>query len=387
VGKTGILGLEAATNQAVCGIFPLKNSFTAQYMVYWLQCNRRKLVDLSSGGAQPNISQGIIRSFPFPLAPLPEQRRIVAAIETHFSRLDAAVAKLKRIRTNLKRYRAAVLKAACEGRLVPQDPGDEPADHLLARILAERRRQWQAANPGKKYTDPAAPQRDDLPPLPSGWVWVRVEQIIAEQPTNGRSATTVENGFPVLRLTAIQHGTINLSERKLGAITAKDATPFFVQEEDFFISRGNGSLHLVGRCGLVEQSPDLVIYPDTMIRLRVIHSLCNNRYLRVVWESPLLRQQIEIAARTTAGIHKINQQDIKNFVFPLPPLAQQTRIVAEVEQRLSVIDAMEKAVTADLQRAARLRQAILKRAFCGRLVAQDPTDEPVSRLLERIQTK
>jgi type I restriction enzyme S subunit len=254
VGKTGILGLEAATNQAVCGIFPLKNSFTAQYMVYWLQCNRRKLVDLSSGGAQPNISQGIIRSFPFPLAPLPEQRRIVAAIETHFSRLDAAVAKLKRIRTNLKRYRAAVLKAACEGRLVPQDPGDEPADHLLARILAERRRQWQAANPGKKYTDPAAPQRDDLPPLPSGWVWVRVEQIIAEQPTNGRSATTVENGFPVLRLTAIQHGTINLSERKLGAITAKDATPFFVQEEDFFISRGNGSLHLVGRCGLVEQS-------------------------------------------------------------------------------------------------------------------------------------
>jgi type I restriction enzyme S subunit len=124
-----------------------------------------------------------------------------------------------------------------------------------------------------------------------------------------------------------------------------------------------------------------------MIRLRVIHSLCNNRYLRVVWESPLLRQQIEIAARTTAGIHKINQQDIKNFVFPLPPLAQQTRIVAEVEQRLSVIDAMEKAVTADLQRAARLRQAILKRAFCGRLVAQDPTDEPVSRLLERIQTK
>lgn len=368
-------------------VLRLSEGFASQYLFYYALTEDflNSLAELQRGTSYPAVRDDDVRSQKIPLAPLPEQRRIVAAIETHFSRLDAAVAKLKRIGANLKRYRAAVLKAACEGRLVAQDPSDEPADQLLARILAERRRQWQTANPGKKYTEPAAPQTADLPPLPTGWVWANVAQIITEQPTNGRSVATVENGFPVLRLTAIRSGLIDLTERKIGAITETEAKPFLVQRDDFFVSRGNGSIHLVGRGGLVEQTPDLVAYPDTMIRLRTIQNLCTNRYLRIIWESPSLRQQIETAARTTAGIHKINQQDIKNFVLPLPPLAEQTRIVAEVDQRLSVIDAMTKSITADLQRAARLRQAILRRAFGGRLVAQDPTDEPAHRLLERIK--
>ena len=117
-----------------------------------------------------------------PLAPLPEQRRIVAEIEKQFTRLDAGVAALKRVQANLKRYRASVLKAACEGRLAPQDPADEPADRLLARILAERRAKWEAEHPGKKYVEPAAPVTDGLPELPEGWCWARWTSMIGDLP-------------------------------------------------------------------------------------------------------------------------------------------------------------------------------------------------------------
>ena len=133
---------------------------------------------------------------PIPLPPLPEQRRIVAEIEKQFTRLDAGVAALKRVQTNLKRYRASVLKAACEGRLAPQDPADEPADRLLARILAERRAKWEAEHPGKKYVEPAAPVTDGLPELPEGWCWTSVEQI--GEVTGGLTKTQKRDVYTVL---------------------------------------------------------------------------------------------------------------------------------------------------------------------------------------------
>ena len=115
--------------------------------------------------------------------PSPEQRRIVAEIEKQFTRLDASVAALKRVQANLKRYRASVLKAACEGKLVPteaelaQTEGRdyEPADQLLARILSERRARWESQEKrGRKYKEPAAPDTSNLPKLPEAWVWATV---------------------------------------------------------------------------------------------------------------------------------------------------------------------------------------------------------------------
>lgn len=118
VGKLGILGMDAATNQAVCGIF-LPDTMDTRFVYRFLESRRRELIEMGKGGAQPNISQEIIRDLIIPAPPLGEQRRIVAEIEKQFTRLEAGVAALKRVQANLKRYRAAVLKAACEGRLVP----------------------------------------------------------------------------------------------------------------------------------------------------------------------------------------------------------------------------------------------------------------------------
>jgi len=185
VGKLGILGMDAATNQAVCGIF-LPDSIDTQYVYRYLESKRQELVDMGKGGAQPNISQEIVRQTNIPVAPLPEQRRIVSEIEKQFTRLEAGLAALRRVQANLKRYRAAVLKAACDGKLVPTEAASqksalarrggvrgqnsaanyETGEALLRRILKQRRDQWAGKG---KYKEPAAPVTTDLPKLLDGW--------------------------------------------------------------------------------------------------------------------------------------------------------------------------------------------------------------------------
>ena len=158
------------------------------YIGWFLQTReyRNHISGLAAGVNINNIKREHIEETTIPLPPLPEQRRIVAAIERHFSRLDAAVASLQRAQANLARYRASVLKAACEGELVPTEAhlakserrDYEPADRLLARILAERRARWQAqAKPGRKYKEPAAPDTSSLPQLPEGWAWCNIGQL------------------------------------------------------------------------------------------------------------------------------------------------------------------------------------------------------------------
>ncbi len=355
---------------------------------------------------QASINSGFLAErVQIPLPPAAEQYHIVAEIEKHFSRLDAAVKALKRVQANLRRYRASVLKAACEGRLVPQDPNDEPASELLKRILAERQEKWETAStkrgtaggskadsrgPGLKYEKPNSPNVSGLPQLPAGWCWVTVDQLIVERPTNGRSVRDAPDGkagFPVLRLTAMRGGRLELGERKIGDLGRDELANFIVREGDFFVARGNGSVSLVGRGALAEGIFEDVAFPDTMIRLRFWNSQTLKRYVRAIWDANVMRRQIETTARTTAGIYKINQEDIRNFVVPLPPLAEQQRISDEIERLLTVVNEVEGLLEINLKRAERLRQSILKRAFEGRLVPQDPNDEPASVMLERIRAE
>lgn len=356
-------------------IFRRVEGVDSRYLQYFL--NSSPFVSFAThinAGDRPRVNFDQLADYPFPLASEPEQRRIVAKIEELLTSLEAGVAGLNRIQAALKRYRAAVLKAACEGRLLPQDPNDEPAEKLLERILAERR-----AN----YNEPKSPNAEWLPVLPVGWSWASLDSLLSEPLSNGKSVPSVKSGFPILRLTALRDGGIDLTQTKLGALSPEQAERFLVHRGDFLVSRGNGSIKLVGRGGLITTEPGRVAYPDLLIRVRVIQELCAPQFLSAIWSSSLIRQQIETVARTTAGIFKINQQDMERFVTPLPPLATQYRIVAEVERRLSVVSQSEKMIEANLVRAERLRQAILRRAFEGKLVADD---QPADLRLERSRT-
>jgi type I restriction enzyme S subunit len=341
------------------------------------------------------------------LAPLPEQRRIVAAVEEQFSRLDAGMAALERVRTNLKRYRTATLKAAVEGRLTEawreENPSVEPASELLERILKARRDRWErdqlaafekkGKKPPKnwrsKYKKPAGPNTDDLPELPERWCWTSVERLLIQSMINGISVKGSDDppGVQALRLSAMSDQGFDYADHRYIPIDDKTAEALAVKAGDFFVSRGNGSLHLVGRGTLAQAPADRIVFPDTMIRLRFSDSPDLRSFLSVAWASRVLRTQIEKAARTTAGIYKISQRDIGSFAVPLPPVAEQAQIIAETQRRLSIIQEVDAEVEANLKRAVRLRQSILKRAFEGKLVPQDPTDEPASELLARIKAE
>ncbi|MFI1923223.1 restriction endonuclease subunit S [Streptomyces sp. NPDC020377] len=209
----------------------------------------------------------------------------------------------------------------------------------------------------------------ELSELPISWSWVPLKDLLSEPLVNGRSVKTMEGGFPVLRLTAIKEGKIDLRESKEGQWSADQAAPFLVHEGDFLLSRGNGSKHLVGRGGVVRSSAVSVAFPDTMIRVRPNPDLISVSYLRLLWDSPVVRRQIEARVRTTAGIYKINQAILEVISLPLPPLAEQYRIVQVLEEQLSRLANARKLVG----RASKLARRLPGRFVAGRLdeLAQD----------------
>jgi type I restriction enzyme S subunit len=216
------------------------------------------------------------------------------------------------------------------------------------------------------------------------WGESKLVDVLSQPLSNGRSVVDAVDGFPVLRLTCLKNGRIDLTERKVGAWNADQAKRFAIEEGDFFVSRGNGSLSHVGRGGLVEERPDPIAFPDTLIRVRVKKDMIDPRFLREAWRSRSIREQIESAAHTTAGIWKISQKDIEAFVVPLPPLAEQHEIVRRVEALFKTADVLEARYLKAKAQVDKLTQSILAKAFRGELVPQDPNDEPASVLLERI---
>lgn len=358
-------GPEGALNQH---IFRVRSFINENFHRYLLEHVLDLMQSHTHGSGMVHITRGRFDETPAPLPPLAEQERIVAAVEEAFSKLEAGEAGLRTVRQLLKRMRDAILAAAFAGRLVAQDPTDTPAMKLLADLGIEE------------------VPRSALE-LPSTWAVVRLGDVLAEPLANGRSVRSRDGGFPVLRLTCLDGGRVDLSERKDGEWDSKAAAPFLVRKGDFLVSRGNGSLALVGRGGLVLDEPDPVAYPDTLIRVRVPERVMAPALLALVWNSAVVRRQLEAQARTTAGIYKVNQSMLSDLELPLPPREEQPRIVAEVERQLSSIAACERAVDAALPHSAAMRRSVLKAAFEGQLVPRGPTDEPASALLERIRAE
>lgn len=195
--------------------------------------------------------------------------------------------------------------------------------------------------------------------LPEGWSQVELDALVTEPLSNGRSVRTRSGGFPVLRLTALRRGIVDVRAQKEGDWTAEEAERFLVRRDDFLVCRGNGSLGLVGAGGLVQEDTRRVAYPDTLIRVRVDQSLCLPTFLRYLWQSPLVRSQIESAARTTAGIYKVNQGDLRRIRLPIPPLSEQQRVVGLLEELFSGLDNAARLIVSGIDRLPLIRRAVL----------------------------
>lgn len=344
-----------------------------------------------------------LSAMPFPIPPLDEQRRIVAKVEELVSDLDAAVAALERVQVRLRRYRAAVLKAAIDGNLTEawrsRHPDAEPASALLDRILSERRRRWEDAQRAKfaaagkeppkgwqaKYPEPAPINAEGLPPLPSGWCWASVDQLaeiqggIQKQPKRAPA----NNSYPFLRVANVYRGRLDLGEVHRIELFDGELERLRLESGDLLIVEGNGSIGEIGRSAIWTGEIADCVHQNHLIRVRLV--VGDPRFFDTYWNSPFGSRQVMEVAASTSGLYTLSVTKISSLPVPVPPLAEQAAITEEAERRLSVVDRVSAQVEANLVRAGRLRQGILKRAFEGGLVPQDPADEPATVLLDRIR--
>jgi type I restriction enzyme S subunit len=345
------------------------------------------------GALYPAVRPKDISSFCLLPSSWPQQRRIVEEIEKQFTRLEAGVAALRRVQANLKRYRAAVLKAACEGKLVPTEAqlarvgrvpprgvrpnaknaasGDaayndtpvETGEQLLQRILAERRQNWQGRG---QYKEPAAPDTINHPPLPEGWTWATVEQLSTRvQYGSSAKANEDSDGVPVLRMGNIQDGKFDFDKLKYLPEAHDEFPELLLARGDLLFNRTN-SAELVGKTAVFKGTPHPCSFASYLIRVR-FGGGCFPDFVSYFINSVFGRAWIGDVVSQQVGQANVNGTKLQALAIPLPPLAEQTRIVMEVERRLSVVEELEVVVSANLQRATRLRQSILQKAFTGKL--------------------
>lgn len=376
-----------------------------RYLLYSL--NQTNYRGYANGTTRLKLTQSAMRQLPINLAPLPEQHRIVAKIEELFSELDKGIENLKTARAQLKVYRQALLKHAFEGKLTAQwrteNQGKlETADALQKRIQQERAQRyqkqladWEAS--GKQGSKPKAPKSlppltaeelAELPELPEGWVYTRVGAVI-DDPTYGTSKKCdyEVDGVGVLRIPNVISGRVDASDLKFAQFTADEIATYKLNVGDILIIRSNGSISIVGRCALVSGADLDYLYAGYLIRLRPHLRLVEPGFLLNTFSLHSVRKQIEQKAKSTSGVNNINTGEIQSLVISLCGIEEQKQIQMEIEACLSEADQLDQILTTSLQQAEALRQSILKKAFSGQLVAQDPHDEPASMLLARIRAE
>ena len=389
IGRTAVVpkGLDNFTLQRSVAVLT-PDGVLPKFLMYQLEAPsvQRYFEENARGTAQKGVYLKTLGQTPIKVAPLEQQKRIVAEIEKQFSRLDEAVANLKRVKANLKRYKAAVLKAAVEGKLTEewrkQHPDVEPADKLLERILAERREKWTRKG---KYTEPVVPDTGNLPELPEGWVWVQYDHVGVMQLGRQRSPKyhAGSNMRSYLRVANVFEDRIDISDVKEMDFPQDDYEKYKLEPGDLLLNEGQ-SPEFLGRPAIYRGELPGACFTNTLIRFRAVEGVCVEFALIVSRHNMHAGRFVEEGTITTNIAH-LSLGRLASVEFPLPPRDEQTRIVDEVERQLSIVSGAEAQVEANLRRADRLRQSILKQAFSGQLVPQDPNDESASVLLERIR--
>ncbi len=337
IGKLAFLGIDAATNQAICGIYKNEN-IDSKYLYNFLFYKKHSLVKQGIGGAQPNISQGILKNLEIPLPPLVEQKAIVAKIEELLSDLENGKQQLQTAQQQLKVYRQSLLKWAFEGR-------------LTSTSLSQRKK-------GLKEGE-----------LPKGWKKVQIKEVTSMNPKipeRENISKQMEVQFVPMKLVEEIINKIHLTEiRKYEDVLKGSYTPFI--NGDVIFAKvtpcmENGKIAIVNNLqnGIGFGSSEFhVIRASTKVKAKFIfYYLVQERF----------RHEAANEMTGAVGLRRVPKQFIENYFIPLPPLKEQQLIVDELESKLTVCDKIEETIANSLQQAETLKQSILKKAFEGRLV-------------------
>ena len=345
IGKVGILTFPATTNQACCACLPIE--IFNEYLFYFLMSQKVAFVKQGEGGAQPNISKEKIVATLMPLPPLAEQYRIVAKIKELFPLVKkyketySAVSSLNNSFPDL--LKKSILQEAVQGKLVPQDSSDEPASVLLERIRAQKERLIQEGKIKRDKHESVIYRRDnshyekrgsdevciddEIPfVLPNGWCWSRFSSICYKLTDGSHNPPPkTAKGFRVISARNIKNGKILFTDED----RLCDQKGFDKENPRTQITKGDVILGIIG--GSIGNTA-IYGYNEPVIAQRsiaIFGSLINNRYLKLLLDSPLFQQQFNSKSNGTAqgGIYL---GELANMLVPLPPYNEQNRILASV---------------------------------------------------------
>ena len=388
-------GEEAVLNQHIFKVIP---RIDKHFLFFGTENFIDDLKRQTQGSGMQHITKGKFEDTPFPVPPLPEQRRIVAKLEELFSKLDAGVAAVRRTQALLKRYRQSVLHAAVTGELTrawreAHPAPAEPGTALLERIRAERRAQWEATQVAKrggqlplgdgwksKYVEPEAVDTEGLPELPEGWVWGSLPGL--GELNRGKSKHRPRDderlygdAYPFIQTGDVRHanGIIRSYTQSYSEFGLAQSRLWPAGTLCITIAANIADTALLGFDAC---------FPDSVVGFLTPGNHSNIKFVEFFLRTA--KENIERYAPATAQ-KNINLEILSKVGVPVPSLEEQKQIVDEAESRLTVLDALSQTLTDELKRAERLRQSILHRAFTGRLVPQDATDEPAAALLARLR--
>lgn len=375
LGKTGYNKVPIAFNQQINAIvFP--EGIDPIFGFYYCQTLKNWLYDCASATTLPIVNKTKFGKAPFPIAPLSEQHRIVSKIEELFTKLDAGVEALKKAKAQLNRYRQAVLKSAFEGKLTEEWRNSvavkmEPASVILDTIKSDL---WK----GKKnwHID----DQTMLPKLPENWEWTYVgfigETITGNTPSK-KKASYYGDEYPFYKPSDLNSGYY-VSNSIDGLSSAGMELARCAQEKSTLVTcigATIGKTGFVRKKGAFNQQINGIIPNESII----------SEYTYFVCNSPQFQSKIrQKASSTTLPI--LNKSKFQNLPFPVPPLHEQREIVQKLENQFAFIERIENDINSLFGKCIALNRKILSNAFQGKLVSQDPTDEPASKLLERIKT-
>ena len=360
-----------------------------KYLYYYVSSKQfRGVAERHMSGAvgQRRVPTPYLKDCLIPVAPPGQQERIVAEIEKQFSRLDEAVANLKRVKANLKRYKAAVLKAAVEGKLTEEwrkaHPDVESASKLLDHILAERRAKWEEAELAKmeakgkapkndkwkaKYKEPALSEPTNGPRLPAAWTSASLDQLTGKITSGSRDwSTYYGRGSSIFVLAQ----NVRPMEPDFSVLQQIDPPVDDPSCDRSRIQAGDLLTTIVGantgQVCLVSRMPGDAFVCQSVALMRPIEQ-STSAFINLWMNSTEHGQRYFERCMYGQGRPHLSFDQLKAMPIGLPPLEEQNRIVIEVERYLSLIHETETQVDANLQRAARLRQGILGKAYSGHL--------------------
>ncbi|MCQ0024346.1 restriction endonuclease subunit S [Streptomyces somaliensis DSM 40738] len=327
-------------------MYPVSTELDCGYLALWLRSPAFTEFAAKHQGRSvlPKINKEALARLPVPVPPLEEQRRIVAALEEQLSRLDAAVQSVEQSRTRSRQLWSSILHQMTEGTL---------SRHVRRPI------QWK--------------RTDEVAVVQGG-----IQKQAKRRP--------LENAFPFLRVANVPRGRLALDDIHEIELFKGELERYRLEVGDLLVVEGNGSPDQIGRAALWRGEIEDCVHQNHLIRVRPGAEMRAD-FLELAWNSPSVTRQLKKVASSTSGLHTLSTAKVKSVKIPVPSLEEQDELLEAVQQWRTKQLAAEAAQQTALARAVALRRSLLAEAFAGRLVPQDPADEPAAALLDRIRAE